>query len=110
MQIEEGFRDVKSHRWGFALRYARCKNAQRLDVLMLVGTLATLVLWLVGIAGETRKWCRRLQANTERSKRVLFTVFVGQQLILGAAPRFTMGDLQNALKILQQWIAHVSSA
>jgi hypothetical protein len=57
MQIEETFRDLKCHRWGFGLRYARCKSAKRLEILLLLGTLATLTAWLVGLAG------RALQLN-----------------------------------------------
>jgi hypothetical protein len=30
MQIEETFRDTKSHRWGFGLHYARCNDGRRL--------------------------------------------------------------------------------
>ncbi len=41
MQIEETFRDMKSYRWGLALRYCRCRSAQRLQVLLLVAALAT---------------------------------------------------------------------
>jgi hypothetical protein len=37
MQIEETFRDLKCHRWGFGLRYARCNSAARLEVLLLLG-------------------------------------------------------------------------
>jgi len=33
MQIEETFRDMKSHRWGFGLRYARCSDARRFEIL-----------------------------------------------------------------------------
>jgi hypothetical protein len=36
MQIEETFRDKKSHRWGFGLHYARCNNGRRLEVLLLI--------------------------------------------------------------------------
>jgi hypothetical protein len=32
MQIEETFRDMKSHRWGLGLRYCRCRSAERLQV------------------------------------------------------------------------------
>jgi hypothetical protein len=47
MQIEETFRDMKCHRWGFGLRYARCHDARRLEILLLIGTLAALVLWRI---------------------------------------------------------------
>jgi len=105
MQIEETFRDVKCHRWGFGLRYARSDDARRLEVLLLIGTLATLVLWLVGIAGQAAGWTRRLQANTERRRPVLSTVFIGQQLILRRDLLFSSQQLQSALAHLKQLIA-----
>ncbi len=35
-QIEETFRDLRCHRWGFSLRYARCHTAARLEILLLL--------------------------------------------------------------------------
>lgn len=81
MQIEETFRDLKCHRWGFGLRYARCLNAARLEVLLLIGALASLVVWLVGLAGRAMQRHRELQANTERRREVLSTFFIGRQLL-----------------------------
>lgn len=81
MQIEETFRDTKSHRWGFGLRYARSDNGLRLAALLLIAALASLVLWLVGIHARLHNWSRHLQANTERRRPVLSTVFVGRQLL-----------------------------
>lgn len=108
MQIEETFRDVKNHRWGFGLRYARCNTAERLQSLLLIGTLATLVLWLVGLAGRAQDWTRRLQANTERKRTVLSTVFIGQQLLLRRDLLFTSRQLRYALSELQRLILHAS--
>lgn len=86
MQIEETFRDLKSHRWGFGLRYARCNTAKRLEILLLLATLATLVAWLVGLAGRMMQWNWQLQANTTRKRQVLSTFFIGRQLL--ARPAF----------------------
>jgi hypothetical protein len=85
MQIEETFRDLKCHRWGFGLRYARSNTPKRLEVLLLLGTLATLVAWLVGIAGRMLQWNWQLQANTVRKRNVLSSFFIGRQLLLRAA-------------------------
>jgi len=42
MQIEESFRDMKNARLGLHFR-----SAERLSILVLIGTLATVVAWLV---------------------------------------------------------------
>jgi hypothetical protein len=85
MQIEETFRDTKSHRFGFGLHHARCNDGRRLEVLLLIAALASLVLWLVDLCGLTLDWSRRLQANTERRRPVLSTVFIGRQLLRRSA-------------------------
>jgi len=72
---------AKSHRWGFGLHDARCNNGRRLEMLLLIAALASLVLWLVGLCGRALDWSRRLQANTERRRPVLSTVFIGRQLL-----------------------------
>jgi len=85
MQIEETFRDTKSHRSGLGLHYARCDNGRRLEVLLLIAALASLVLWLVGLCGRALDWSRRVQANTDRRRPVLSTVFIGRQLLRRSA-------------------------
>jgi len=82
MQIEETFRDAKSHRWGLGLRYCRCSDVERMQVLLLVAALATLMLWLAGLGGRALDLTRRFQANTVRSRSVLSTIFLGRQLLL----------------------------
>jgi hypothetical protein len=82
MQIEETFRDTKSHRLGLGLRYSRTRSAERLEIMLLIAALATLALWIVGLVGRGLDWTRRFQANTERRRPVLSVVFLGRQLIL----------------------------
>ena len=50
MQVGEGFRDVKRHRFGLSLVYHRTYSVERLQVLLLIATLALMVLWLLGMA------------------------------------------------------------
>jgi hypothetical protein len=101
MQIEETFRDMKSHRWGLGLRYCRSRSAKRLQVLLLVAALATLALWLVGLAARRLGLSRRFQANTERRRAVLSDVFVGRQLLRRERASLTERLLHDALNVLQ---------
>jgi len=110
MQIEETFRDTKSPRWGFGFHYARCNDGRRLEVLLLIAALASLVLWLVGVYGRTLDWVRRLQANTETRRPVLSTVFVGQQLLRRPDVHLSKIDFQLALKELQAMILRASAS
>ena len=50
MQIDEAFRDLKSPRFGLALEYPRTGEANRLAMWLLIAALATIVLWLIGMA------------------------------------------------------------
>jgi hypothetical protein len=104
MQIEETFRDTKSHRWGFGLSYARCNDGRRLEVLLLIAALASLVLWLVGLCGRALDWGRRLQANTERRRPVLSTVFIGRQLLRRSAIALPPQEVDLALAELRALI------
>ena len=88
MQIEETFRDLKSHRFGWSLRYARVSTPERWLVLLLIAMLATAVLHLVGRIAELERWHRGLQANTVTSRRVLSLVRLGQEVL--RTPRLLM--------------------
>jgi hypothetical protein len=50
MQIEQSFRDLKSGRYGCALRYSLTRTATRMSVLLLLHALASFVAWLHGLA------------------------------------------------------------
>lgn len=109
MQIEEMLRDNKSHRWGFGLRYARSASGNRLQVLLLLVALATLVFWLVGLAGRAQGLARSLQANTVRDRLVLSTPFVGRVLILRRLADFSQAVLDRALLELRALIPQPDS-
>jgi hypothetical protein len=81
MQIEETFRDCKGRRWGFGLQYARSRDPQRWEMLLLIGTLATVIHWLVGLAATARHYARHFQANTLKKRAVLSVCFLGQQVL-----------------------------
>lgn len=81
MQIEEAFRDLKSTRFGLSLELHRTYQVQRLQVLLLIATLALVVAWLLGKAMELTGQHRHYQANTVRSRTVLSTIFIGLRVI-----------------------------
>lgn len=49
MQIEQSFRDLKSHRYGAAFEYSLTRDPQRLEILLLIHALAVLIVWLEGL-------------------------------------------------------------
>lgn len=81
MQIEEGFRDLKSSHYGFSFEKAHSKQIARIEILLLIAMLASLVAWLTGYVLETKKWHYQFQANSIKDKRVLSLFFLGCQAI-----------------------------
>jgi hypothetical protein len=84
MQIEETFRDTKSRRLGWSLETARTSRSARIDVMMLIASLASLLVLMVGIAAEGAGLQRGFQANTTRKRRVLALTTLGRLVLLHA--------------------------
>lgn len=78
MQIEQTFRDLKSHRYGWSARLIRSKQPRRVDVLFLIAAIAAIAMHVLGIAIKRTKHVHGLQANTERKRRVFSTFFLGK--------------------------------
>jgi len=110
MKIEEGIRDTKDARWGFALRYARSRQAERLEVLLLLAALGTLACWLAGRAAEARGWVRHFQVNTVCRRAVLSTIFVGRQVLTSLRFRLRSSELHTALTNLPALVARYATA
>jgi hypothetical protein len=80
MQIEQSFRDAKSHRNGWSLRHAQSKTTQRLEVLLLIAALAFVVVQMVGRAAAHCDLQKRFQANTA-THRVLSFFVLGRYIM-----------------------------
>jgi hypothetical protein len=81
MQIEETFRDLKSHRFGWSAEDIRSKEPKRIDVLLLVAAFASVAMHILGLAAADRKLQHGFQANTER-RRAVFSSFFLAKLVL----------------------------
>lgn len=66
--IEENFRDEKDWRFGFGSRYVDIQRTDRRDRLCLVLAFATVLLTLLGEAGERLGLDRGLRANTVKRR------------------------------------------
>ncbi len=100
MQIEEGFRDVKSHRFGLGLNYHRTHSAARLQILLLIANLALIVIWLLGCATVLKQQHYQFQANSVRHKRVLSIIFIGLQMIHDTRIHLSSDDINAAWDVL----------
>lgn len=101
MQIEEAFRDIKNTKNGFSLRHCRSFNIERLNVALLIGNIAMLLLWILGLAAKNKKIHFSFQANTIRSKNVLSTFIIGWQFIKKKGKHITQPEFLQAIRELQ---------
>ena len=85
MQIEETFRDAKSHRFGWSFDEAAPRRWKRIDVMMLLIALAAVVVLAVGKAAEVANLHLAYQANTIRTRRVLSLATLGRLILLRLA-------------------------
>lgn len=81
MQIEEGFRDMKSSTFGLGYNASKSYKTARLAVLLFLNVIASLVLILLGMAVILTKQHYQYQANSIKSRRVLSYHFVGLRAI-----------------------------
>ncbi|WCG83322.1 IS4 family transposase [Pectobacterium sp. A5351] len=81
MQIEQNFRDEKSERFGFGLRASGSKSGERLWVLSLLATLASIVLWLLGYHFENKGLHLHYQANSVKKRRVISFLTLAENVL-----------------------------
>lgn len=72
MQIELGFRDLKSHRYGQAFEDSLTRQDRRIEILLLLHALAVFAAWLAGLAAEATGEAARLAPH--RARRRLYSV------------------------------------
>lgn len=80
---EEHFRDMKDDRYGMGLKETRVSTPERRDRFLLFHAIATVLLSLLGAAGEAFGLDRLLRANTLR-RRTHSLYCQGREYLLGA--------------------------
>lgn len=85
MQIELSFRDLKSHRFGYAFEDSLTRKGTRLEILLLIHALALFACWLAGLASVATgmdQWLAPI-----RSRRRLYSVLrVGREALVRRWP------------------------
>jgi hypothetical protein len=96
MQIEEDFRDTKSHRYGFALRYSLTNRRERLEILLLIATLACFACWLIALSAQRKKLQYDFQSNSIKNRTVLSVTYLACRLVQKKV-EFTKKELLTSL-------------
>lgn len=99
MQIEETFRDAKSHRFGWSLGTVRLSTPDRAAVLLAMASVAFLVATLIGLSAERAGHHRGYQANT-RTRRVLSFLFLASAVLRRAEHLCCVSTFRHSLALI----------
>lgn len=102
MQIEEGFRDIKSPLFGLGFGMHQSRQGKRIEILLLIALLANVVVMVAGLQVQANGHQRRYQSNSIRHRNVLSVWRLGLEWLrrhrVGAAPWPSWKALQASLQ------------
>ena len=82
MQIEEGFRDLKSTKYGFGFEHVNTRHIYRLNIFFLLAMLSTFLAWIMGWLAEKSNLQGQYQANSIKHIRILSLFYLGCRVII----------------------------
>ena len=98
MQIELAFRDLKSHRYGQGLEDSLTRRGERLQILLLVNTLAAFASWLAGMGCEAMGIAHWL-CPIRTTRKLYSTLRLGREALVRHWP----------MEPAAQWLARLRS-
>jgi len=98
MQIEESFRDLKT---GLNFNQSHARKQKRIEVLLLIGTIAQYLLFLLGMSVKLLDKHRRYQANSVKGRNVLSYQFIGLRAIKDRQLTLEENSIELALNRIQ---------
>lgn len=81
MQIEESFRDIKSHQYGLGGRDVRTRCIYRWSIMMLLAAIVQMTLWIIGVIGHSMGYQKKFQANTVKDSKVFSYFYLGMLIV-----------------------------
>lgn len=105
MQIEQSFRDIKSHQFGLSARYATTKSIYRWGVKMLLAAIVQTMFWIIGVIAHSQNYQRVFQANTVRDKKVFSYFYLGKMMIEFDKLQELIIDYENLPTLIEQELA-----
>lgn len=98
MQIEEGFRDLKSTKYGFGFEHVNTRHIYRLNVFFLIAMLAAFLAWVIGWLAEKVNLQAQYQANSTKIKRILSLFYLGYRIILRVKDKMKSAVIQTVIE------------
>lgn len=102
MQIEEGFRDMKSHRFGQGFEDNKTKDMRRLVILILLTTITHWLLMIFGMIAKLENKHRHYQANSIKTSNVLSLAFIGFRVVVDKRFKLKIRWFEEAIYHLQK--------
>lgn len=107
MQIEESFRDVKSHQFGLSGRYVRTQSVERWGVKMLLAAIVQITYWVIGIIAHSQNKQSYFQANTVKDKKIFSYFTLGRLMIEHNQLHSLAPDTRPLQEIIEQELNRV---
>ena len=105
MQIELSFRDMKSQHFGTGLECSASKQLGRFTVLVLIASLVSILLWLIGTAAEYAGLYEKMRPGS-RKQRAYSRVFLARLLVTLKSCQQSLEELIDAIGPLNEWVAN----
>lgn len=85
MQIEQSFRDLKSHHYGSAFEDSLTRSGKRMQVLLLVHAMANFASWLAGLACQATGMDHWLMP-IKTTRKLYSTMRIGREALVRSRP------------------------
>lgn len=108
MQIELAFRDLKSHRYGQAFEDSLTRKDHRIEILLLLSTMAAFASWVAGMVADAMDMARWLVPHG--AKRKLYSVLrLGREALVRQWPIDPITQWLEALRSPPDHVLHQMS-
>jgi hypothetical protein len=102
MRIEQSFRTLKSHQFGFGFEDSRSRTAGRIAVLLLINALAVYLAWIAGNLAEQENLQSRFRSNGNRKRRTISVITLGWMVLVDDCIRLLHSELEEAMRLLSE--------
>lgn len=102
MKIEQSFRDLKNERGGLGLSASRSRSGKRLEILLLIGHLAS---WLLRLIGECAEQCQmqlQFQSVPRLKHKEISVMTLARRVIDAGDTWFRRLRVTDALPLIRQ--------
>lgn len=102
MRIEQSFRDLKNERGGLGLSASRSRSGKRLEMLLLVGHLASWLLRLIGESAERHQMQLQFQSVPQLKHKEISTMTLARRVIDAGGSWLRRLRITDALPLIHQ--------